>query len=298
LKGVVFDIKRFAVHDGPGIRSSVFTKGCALRCEWCQNPEGLENKINLWYFESRCIQCHKCIDVCPEKALSFGKSGEPHILIDKNKCNNCGDCTQHCPTRALAFDSRLMSVDEVMDELIEDRAFYESSGGGITLTGGDPMFQHQFNLEILKQCRKEKLHTAIETSMFVGNEIFKKFINLVDLFIVDIKTFDSQLHQNFTGFKNSLIKTNFEMIAAENVDILVRIPMIPGFTDTEKNIKDIAAYVHSLKSDIRIELLNFNPLARDKYHLMNQDYKMENDHRVFSEAAMNRFNSIITSVSK
>jgi len=298
LKGIVFDIKRFAVHDGPGIRSSVFTKGCALRCEWCQNPEGLENKINLWYFESRCIQCHKCIEVCPEKAISLGKSEEPHILIDKSKCNNCGDCTQHCPTKALAFDSRLMSVEEVMDELLKDRAFYESSEGGITLTGGDPMFQHQFNLEILKQCRKEKLHTAIETSMFVGKEIFKKFINLVDLFIVDIKTFDSQLHQDFTGFKNAQIKTNFEMIAARNMDILVRIPMIPGFTDTEKNIKDIANYVDSLRSDIRIELLNFNPLARDKYRLMNQDYKMENTHGVFSEAAMGRFNSIITSANK
>lgn len=295
MKGIVFDIKRFAVHDGPGIRSSVFTKGCSLRCEWCQNPEGLENKINLWYFETRCIQCQKCIEICPEKALSIGNEKQPYIVIDKNKCNNCGICTERCPTKALAFDSREISVDEVVNELLKDRIFYESSGGGITLTGGDPVFQHQFNLEILKQCQKEKLHTAIESSMFTGKSIFKKFIPLVDLFIVDIKTFDSKRHKNFTGFENSLIKTNFEMIAAADVAILVRIPMIPGFTDTENNIKDIAKYVHQVRADIKIELLNFNPLARDKYRLMNLDYKMNNACAMFSDDAMDRFNSIITS---
>jgi pyruvate formate lyase activating enzyme len=298
LKGIVFDIKRFAVHDGPGIRSSVFTKGCSLRCEWCQNPEGLENKIDLWYFETRCIQCHKCIETCPEKALSIGKEKQPHIIIDKSKCNNCSVCTDHCPTKALAFDSREMSVDEVMDELQKDKVFYKSSGGGITLTGGDPVFQHQFNLEILKQCKKEKLHTAIESSMFSGKVIFKKFIPLVDLFIVDIKTFDSTLHKNFTGFENSKIKANFEMIAAAKVDILVRIPMIPGFTDNEDNIKDIAKYVYQVRADIKIELLNFNPLARDKYRLMNRDYKMNNACATFSDGAMDRFNSIINSVIK
>lgn len=295
MKGIVFDIKRFAVHDGPGIRSSVFTKGCPLRCEWCQNPEGLENKINLWYFETRCIQCQKCVEICPKKALSVGKEKQPFILIDKKKCNNCGDCTKHCPTKALSFDSREMSVNEVLDELLKDKVFYESSGGGITLSGGDPVYQYQFNLKILKACKKEKLHTVIESSMFTGKSVFKKFIPLVDLFIVDIKIFDASLHKNFTGFENKKIKANFEMIAAAKSDILVRIPMIPGFTDAEDNIKRIAEYVREVRDDIKIELLNFNPLARDKYRLMNLDYHMVKEQGVYSDAAMKKFNSIITS---
>ena len=293
MKGIVFDIKRFAVHDGPGIRSSIFSKGCALRCAWCQNPEGLENRINLWYFESRCIQCYQCLEVCPEKALSIGVGKKPHIIINQKKCNNCGDCSESCPTKALAFDSRMMSVEEVLAEVLKDRVFYESSGGGITLSGGDPLFQDQFNLEILKACKKEGLHTAVETSLFVGEETLKKFIGSVDLFMVDIKTFDSQSHKEYTGVDNRLIKANFEKLAAQNVELLVRVPMIPGFTSTEKNIRDIASYVQGVGKNIPIELLNFNPLARDKYRLMNQPYRMANDQGLFSEEAMDRFKAMI-----
>lgn len=272
MTGNIIDIKKFTIHDGPGIRSTVFLKGCPLKCLWCHNPEGIENKINLWYFDSKCIKCHKCIEACPRQALSVRSDNRHHITIDRELCNACGMCAEICPTTALCFDGKKLSSDEVMRILLEDKAFYDKSGGGVTISGGDPVFQYEFAIEILKSCKKEGIHTAVETSMQVNWSILEKFIEYVDLFIADIKLFDSKEHEKYTGVGNELILSNFIKLASQKLEILARIPLIPGITATVGNIESIAKFIYSINSNIPIELMNYNPLAENKYRLMNRDY--------------------------
>ena len=271
MDGNIIDIKKFTVHDGPGIRSTVFLKGCPLRCIWCHNPEGMENKIRLWYFEKKCIGCHKCIAVCSGHALT-AQPGHPHIQIDKAKCTNSGKCVEVCPAEALCFDGKTVSHQNVVDILLEDKDFYDRSGGGITISGGAPLFQAEFALEILKACKGHNIQTAIETCMFSGREALRGFLPYVDLFIVDLKLFDSSDHKKYTGVENELIKSNFRFIASQKENILVRIPLIPGITATKENISKIAAFVHHTRNKIPIELINFNPLAVTKYRLMGKEY--------------------------
>lgn len=269
--GHIIDIKKFTLHDGPGIRSTVFLKGCPLRCVWCHNPEGLEKKISLWYFENKCIKCHKCISACPNNALSV--SEKPHIAINKEKCTNAGKCVEVCPTTALCFDGKEVSSQDVVKVLVEDKAFYQQSGGGITISGGDPLYQSDFSLEILKASKRENIHTAIETCMYSKREVLEKFIDCVDLFIVDLKLFDSSDHEKCTGVRNEIIKSNFKYLVSQKADILVRIPLIPGITATKENIKSISAFVNNTNKSVSIELMNYNPLAENKYRLMGKTYK-------------------------
>ncbi len=269
MYGNIIDIKKFTVHDGPGIRSTVFLKGCPLRCIWCHNPEGIDSKINLWYFEKKCIGCHRCVAACKNSALSIGNAS-PHIVIDREKCINAGDCVEVCPTAALCFDGKRVSQEEVVDVLLEDKPFYNKSGGGITISGGDPLFQHEFSLGTLKDCKKHNIHTAIETCMYAKKEIFEKFFDYVDLFIVDLKIFNSANHKKYTGVGNELIKSNFEFLASKKENILVRIPLVPGITATKENIGEIASFVCEVNNKIPIELMNYNPLGENKYRLMGK----------------------------
>ena len=293
-KGIVFDIKRFAVHDGPGIRTTVFTKGCPLRCSWCQNPEGMAPETRLWYFESKCIRCSSCIEACPQKALSEGDKDEPHIRIDYGLCTKCGICVSICPASALAFDSKKMSADEVLEEVEKDRLFYDVSGGGVTLSGGDPLYQHQFNLEILNRCRERGIHTAVETCLYAKKRIVKTFARVVDLFIVDIKLYHPQIHERYTGYDNTVIKRNFEFLSSLGKNIHVRVPLIPEVTAVEENLRDIARYVRSVREDIPIELINFNPFAAQKYRILDAPYPFARYTKPFDDDTMARFNTIIT----
>jgi pyruvate formate lyase activating enzyme len=267
MTGMIFDIKRFAVHDGPGIRTTLFLKGCPLRCQWCQNPEGLCMEKQLWWFKNKCIFCRKCLPVCPQ-SVRAAVDGE--IRIDRRSCVKCGTCVDVCPTGAMAFDGRKISAEEAVAELEKDRVFYKTSGGGITLSGGDPLFQHEFAEAVLRGCKEAGLRTAVETSLAAEWGVIEKLLPVTDLWICDIKEVDSEKHREFTGQPNEQIFENFKQLAATGVDMLVRVPIIPGFTDRDENVQGIATFVRSVRDDLKIELMNYNPLAPSKYRLMQK----------------------------
>lgn len=294
MRGVVFDIKRFAIHDGPGIRSSVFLKGCPLNCVWCQNPEGLSFGTTLWYSHSPCIRCGDCIASCPEKALSANPDSGRFIHIDRELCVNCGACVRVCPSTALSSVGRKMEHGEVVEELLKDQTFYKSSGGGITLTGGEPFAQTAFSKAILEEVKSYDIHTAVETCLLTGWEDIEMLLPYIDLFMVDLKLYDPAKHLEHTGVSNELIKENFLYLTRNHGSIVVRIPIIPGFTDTEENLTAIGSYIAGIDPLIPIELVNFNPLARDKYTILSKSYPLSQIDSVLPEDRMDQLKRIIS----
>jgi pyruvate formate lyase activating enzyme len=273
-KGTIFNIKRFSVHDGPGIRTSIFLKGCPLNCIWCHNPEGITASLSVWYNRNICIFCGNCADVCPERALSL--SPEKNLVkIDRDLCMINGSCVEICPTGAISFTGSSFTLLEIMAEILKDRLFYENSGGGVTLTGGEPLFQPDFCTEILKACRNEGINTAIETSLYCDRSVLENILTLTDLFIVDFKIFDAKSHEKYTGKSNRLIKENLEFLAGTRRSLLVRIPLIKGITDQTDNIESIHGYIKDLGNNIPVEYLDYNPLAAAKYKRLSIPFLLE-----------------------
>ena len=266
-KGLVFDIKRFAVHDGKGIRTTVFLKGCPLRCAWCHNPEGMVNKRKVWWVQKNCIGCGNCIRSCGREALRAESEG---IHRMEERCIGCGACVDVCPAGAMRWDSSWMTVEEVMEILRRDRIAYEKSGGGITVSGGEPTGeQAEFALALLAECKKEGFRTSIESSLYTNPEVLEQFEEVVDDFIVDIKIFDSVRHKKAAGVDNQLILDNIWALASRHA-LLIRTPMIPGYTSDLDNIQAIGEFVKKLPN-ARMELLNFNPLYSQKYHYQGRE---------------------------
>jgi len=267
--GTIFKIKRFSVHDGPGIRTSVFLKGCPLSCIWCHSPEGISSEISIWHDQSLCIACSECVKICAEKALELVTQHEPesqpYISINLKLCTLTGDCIHVCPTGAIQYTGTKTSVSYVIDEITKDILYYRMSGGGVTLTGGEPLFQPDFSAEILEACRKRKIHTAIETSLFCEREPLSLISDFVDMFIIDIKISDPLKHIHYTGKSNESIRENFRYIAKSGKQIIVRIPMIEGITDSEENTNAIQEFVRKTNSRIPIEHIPYNPLAENNY---------------------------------
>ena len=263
--GTIFKIKRFSVHDGPGIRTSVFLKGCPLNCVWCHSPEGISSDISIWYDKSLCIACGQCVQSCPVSALNLVQNAETYINIDRTLCTLSGDCVKVCPTEAMQYTGSTISVSAILSELEKDILYYNQSGGGVTLTGGEPLYQAGFASEILKACKRENIHTAIETSLYCEKETIAHISDYVDLFIIDMKIFDWAKHVQYTGNSNDIIKANFEYISKSGKSIIVRIPLIPNITDTEENKNAIEKFVHGIDKKIPIECISYNPLAENNY---------------------------------
>jgi pyruvate formate lyase activating enzyme len=276
ITGTVFKIKRFSIHDGPGIRTTVFLKGCPLNCVWCHSPEGMGNDISIWYNRNVCIGCGRCVEVCPEDALLLVQNQEKYISIDRKLCKTTGDCVTVCPTNALQFTGWITTPSEIVSEVEKDIAYYESSGGGVTLTGGEPLWQPDFIFEILSACREKKIHTAIETSLFCSAEVIRRISEKVDLFIADLKIIDSFKHRQYTGESNVVIMENLSYLARAGKSILVRVPLIENITGTEENKEAILSFVKSLNKNIPVEFISYNPLAANNYRRLGIPFPLDN----------------------
>lgn len=273
--GTIFRIKRFSVHDGPGIRTSVFLKGCPLRCAWCHSPEGIGPDISIWFNQNVCIRCGRCVKACPEGALSLITGSDSNIEIDYLKCKLTGDCVKVCPTNAMQFTGMVASPEEVFSEIEKDVVFYQSSCGGVTLTGGEPLYQPGFAFEILDLCKKKQINTAIETSLFAEKEIIERISTVTDLVITDLKIFDPVMHKHYTGESNEIIKENFAYLAESGKSIIVRVPMVRDITDTIENRMAIQDYVDSFRKGIPVEFIEYNPLAVNNYNRLGIPFTLK-----------------------
>jgi len=269
---IIKAVDEYAVHDGPGARALVFLKGCALHCKWCQNPELIKFEPEIWFHKSLCKGCGKCKDVCPVNAINL----ELDInRIDKEKCLgvDCSKCVEACPTNALRVVGYEITAEELYKQLAKYKIFYTNSGGGITLTGGDPLHLPDFSAEVLELCKNGNIHTAIETSLYGSYENLWKIARYCDLILTDIKHMNSEKHKEGTGLPNELILENFKKLNKDfKGDIVVRVPLIPGFNDDEENIRKTAEFIAPLERIIGIDLLPFNIFPVSKYEALGVEW--------------------------
>lgn len=281
-QGIIFNIQRFTLHDGPGIRTEFFLKGCPLKCDWCGNPESIKLNVQPGVFTNKCIsdeKCGDCKNVCPSKnSLNF-KNGKLNS-IDYTQCKNCFKCVNVCPSDAIKQWGKLMTVEECMKEVLKDKGFFQKSNGGVTISGGDPILQSDFVIELLKNCKENDIHTCLESTFYGQWSSFKKILEYTDLIISDLKHMDRYKHKKYTGAYNDLILENLKKLIKENKEIILRIPVIPNINDDMENIKATADYIiEELGNNIKVlQLLSFMHLGEEKYHSLGLDYKMKNIH--------------------
>ncbi len=276
MKGMIFDIQHYAVHDGPGIRTIVYFKGCPLRCRWCANPESQNPGPELWHRSMRCQSCGRCLAVCPHQAVSLAET-ESGPTFDRARCAGCTDrpCVEICLEDALRAVGRRMSVEEVMAPVAADASFYRNSGGGVTFSGGEPLSQPGFLLELLESCRKKGIHTAVETCGHAQPATMLEVEPLTDLFLYDVKVMDPVRHKRLTGVDNRLILENLKTLCAAAADrVTIRVPLIPECTDDADNLEAIAEMAVSLGVR-RVDLEPYHALGTDKYRGLGRQYALE-----------------------
>lgn len=287
MNGKVFDIRRFSTHDGEGIRTTVFLKGCPLSCVWCQNPEGIAPEILPVYFENRCIHCNICVALSKNGGCTC-TDGKVHL--HKKAEEDWEKMIYECPSGALEMDAKIMSVQEVMEEIRKDAAFFRH-GGGVTLSGGEPLMQYSFAAEILKSCREEGIHTALESSLYASEKAFRTVLAHLDMSFADLKLIDDEAHKKYVGVSNERIKANMEILLTSEIkdQVIVRTPMIPGITTDKANIMGIAAFISGIYPDVKYEILNYNPLAEAKYHLVDREFCFKEKQPKYTSAEMEQF---------
>jgi pyruvate formate lyase activating enzyme len=262
MTGRIFDIKRYSIHDGPGIRTTVFLKGCPLRCLWCHNPESVDPGPELMHWPGRCVRCYACVKACPIEAISKDPAGA--VVVDRTRCDLCGNCAEACLYDAMQIVGREMTVDEVVAEAERDRVFYEQSGGGVTLSGGDPVCQSDFAEALLRACRSRGLHTVLDTAGMSPSGVLDRLAKTADLVLFDLKCVDEARHRAFTGASNAPILENLKTLVAAGRDVWARVPLIGGVNDDEDNIRRTIALLLSLKSIRRVGLLPYHSGGLDK----------------------------------
>lgn len=286
-RGYVFDIRRFSTHDGDGIRTTVFLKGCPLRCVWCHNPEGLTLQPQLVYLENHCIHCGMCVDVCETGAFRFEQG---KLQIDKSAPEDWAEIIDACPAACLTMDAQSYTVGELLEEVLKDQAFFRH-GGGVTFSGGEPLLQKEFLLAALKECKTAGIHTAIETSLYAETQTVLQVLEHLDLLYADFKVFQPEQHRAWTGVDNDLIKENLRRLlqSEKREQLIVRTPLIPTMTGQVENVTEIARFISSLYPEVKYELLNYNPLAKAKYALVGLEYCFADNPPMYTEGEMETF---------
>lgn len=277
IQGLIFDIRHYSIHDGPGVRTTVFFKGCPLACAWCCNPESQAGRPELVWTRERCLGCDLCLAVCPRGALQTDATGAK--AIDPSRCDRCGQCAESCPGEALNLIGRWQTVDEVLAEVARDALYFEASGGGLTLSGGEPLAQAEFAAELLRRYKHEEkgAHTAVETCGFIEWPVLVQVAEDVDLFLYDIKHMDPAEHQRLTGRDNRLILDNARRLAAAGHGLVIRLPLIAGINDQPGNLAATAEFACSLPGGGRIDILPFHRLGEPKYRRLGKAYALEGE---------------------
>lgn len=297
MTGIIINIQKFSIHDGPGVRTTVFLKGCPLRCRWCANPESQSPGIQMLYDAKKCAVCGTCLKICPEQAISMDEAG--HIHIDRAHCTACLQCCKTCPRQALSWAGEEKTVDEVFRVCMQDLPFYEESGGGVTLSGGEAMVQPDFAEALILRLKENGIHTAIETTGCVGTDVFRRLAPLFDLLLFDVKHWDSAAHRDGTGMGNERIVENLRWAVERNLTVLPRIPVIPGFNDTLSDAEGLAALIADIGLK-QVQLLPFHQMGERKYEFLGKDYgfsgvkplhqeELEAYRRMFQEKGLDAF---------
>ncbi len=292
--GSIFEIQRFSTEDGPGIRTTIFFKQCPLRCVWCHNPESILKKSQLQWISHKCIGCNTCIKICQQNTLELNTEG---MKINRDKCNSCGDCVEECPSTALSMFGRLWNLKDLYSEIDKDKLYYLQSGGGITVSGGEPTLQPGIVEELLKICKENRISTALDTCGYASRSIYERLLPYVDLILLDIKEIDSEKHKEFTGVSNEIILDNAIWIAKfvkeKNKKMWIRTPLIPRYTATDENIKGIGKFIVEKLQNLphRWDLLAFNNLCTAKYERLDIEWSLMNE-PLMAKKEMERFHEI------
>ena len=264
----IFDIKRYAINDGPGIRIVIFMKGCNLNCAWCHNPESISARQEKMYASTKCIGCGTCVAACPDKAIALTPEG---IITDAERCNLCGKCAEACPAKAIEMSGKLMSVAEIMNEIEKERVFFDQSGGGVTFSGGEPLLHHEFLIQLLDECGRRKIHRAVDTAGFANTEILLEVAKHTDLFLFDLKMMDSEKHRKWMGVPNEKIRENLKILAETGANINIRIPLVGRVNNDEENMKATARFVAELSGEKKVvNLLPYHKIAQTKYQKLGR----------------------------
>lgn len=272
LHGLIFDIRKFSLHDGPGIRTTVFFKGCPLSCWWCHNPESQSPSPEVMYWKSRCIRCGACVPTCAVEAISPNGSGP--FSIDRDVCTVCGACVKACAADARELVGQCMTVNSVMDAIQRDAIFFEESGGGVTFSGGEPLMQRLFLAELLKACKALDIHTAVDTSGYTPWKVLDSIRGDTDLFLYDLKLMDDARHRHFTGVPNGLILHNLRALSERGERIIIRIPIVPGVNDDAANLHAVGEFASDLPHLERVDILAYHASALGKYERLGREYHL------------------------